>query len=98
MASKDPFPGLGVYGCAKAALNVLTLVTAREGAGVGIRAVGIAPAAVETPMFRGVVGTQAVDTATILRPEEVADAIADVVSGSLRNCSGETIFLHRSPA
>lgn len=98
MASKDPFPGLGVYGCAKAALNLLTLVTAREGAKVGIRAVGIAPAAVETPMFRGVMGGRPVDAETILRPEEVADAVGEVVGGALRNCSGETIYLHRGAA
>ena len=47
MASRDPFPGLGAYGAAKAGVNMLTLAAAREGREAGIRAVCIAPAAVE---------------------------------------------------
>jgi NAD(P)-dependent dehydrogenase (short-subunit alcohol dehydrogenase family) len=98
MASRDPFSGLGAYAAAKAGLNMLTLVTAREGHDVGIRAISIAPAAVETAMFRGVVGEEQVPGDIIMQPDDVAQIIADAVSGSLRFCSGETIFVHRRPA
>jgi NAD(P)-dependent dehydrogenase (short-subunit alcohol dehydrogenase family) len=104
MASRDPFPGLAAYGVAKAGLDMLTLMTAREGHEVGIRAVGIAPAAVDTSMFRRLVGAEeggggaAVDPAMVLQPDDVARMIVDAVSGSLRHCSGETLFVHRKPA
>ncbi len=98
MASKDPFPGLGAYGAAKVALNMLTLVTAREGEEVGIRAIGIAPAAVDTPMFRQLVGDRPIAEGIMLEPDDVAAMIADAVAGSLRYCSGETLFVHRRPA
>ena len=101
MAAKDPFPGLGAYAVAKAGVNMLTLVMAREGDAVGIRVVGIAPAGVDTPMFRSLVGEKNVNTSEILRPEDVAAAIAEVVDGgggALRYASGDTIYLHRRPA
>lgn len=97
MAAKDPFPGLGAYGVAKAGLNMLTLATAREGDADGIRVVAIAPASVDTPMFRALVGEKNVKTDEILAPDDVAQAIADAVEGSLRYSSGDTIYLHRRP-
>jgi NAD(P)-dependent dehydrogenase (short-subunit alcohol dehydrogenase family) len=98
MSSKDPFMGLGTYGVAKAGLNMLTLATAREGANVGIRAVGIAPGSVDTPMFRGLMGDAPIEPGSVLAPEDVAAMIADITDGSLRHCSGETLFIHRGPA
>lgn len=97
MASRDPFPGLGAYGAAKAGLNLLTLVTAREGHEVGIRALCIAPAAVDTPMFHQVIGHKPVGQDVMLQPEDIAEAIADALAGPLRYCSGDTIFLHKRP-
>jgi NAD(P)-dependent dehydrogenase (short-subunit alcohol dehydrogenase family) len=98
MAAKDPFPGLGAYAVAKVGVNMLSLVSAREGDAVGIRVVAIAPAGVDTPMFRKLMGNRPVDAEQILRPEDVARAIVDVVDGSLCYASGDTIYLHRRPA
>ena len=98
MASRDPFPGLGAYAAAKSALNMLTLMTAREGDPVGIRAVAIAPGAVDTPMFRKLVGNQPIGPEMVMHPEDVAAMVVDCVTGSLRFSSGETLFMHRRPA
>jgi NAD(P)-dependent dehydrogenase (short-subunit alcohol dehydrogenase family) len=97
-AAKDPFPGLGAYAVAKIGVNMLSLVTAREGEAVGIRVVAIAPGAVDTPMFQNLVGKENVHSEQILHPDDVAAAVAEVVSGSLRHCSGDTIYLHRRPS
>src|SRR5258705_2202588 len=48
VASRDPLPGFLAYGAAKAGLNLMSLVLAREGAEHGIRSYAIAPGAVET--------------------------------------------------
>jgi NAD(P)-dependent dehydrogenase (short-subunit alcohol dehydrogenase family) len=65
---------------------------------VGIRAVGIAPGAVDTPMFRRVVGNVAIDADAILRPADVAAMVADLAAGPMRFTSGETLYVHRGPA
>lgn len=95
VASRDPFPGLGAYACAKVGLNMLTSVTAKEGEAVGIRVVAIAPAGVETKMFRGLLNVEQVATEEILEPGDVADLVAEAIGGSLRHSSGETVFMHR---
>jgi len=98
MATRDPFPGLGAYAAAKAGLNMLTLVLAREGAAAGIRVIGIAPGSVDTPMFRGLMGDQPIQSLQVMQPEEVGSVIAAAASGALSLASGETLYLHRTPA
>lgn len=98
MAARDPFPGLGAYAVAKSGLNMLTLVSAREGASAGIRVFGIAPGAVDTGMFRGLVGEENVNTEEILQPDDIADVIAAMAAGTLRFAAGETLYLNRRPA
>ncbi len=98
MASKDPFPGLGAYGAAKVGVNMLTLAFAREGQEVGIRVVCLAPGAVDTPMLHQVVGGKALPEGFMLAAEDVAAMALDAVEGSLRYCSGDTVFIHRRPA
>jgi NAD(P)-dependent dehydrogenase (short-subunit alcohol dehydrogenase family) len=93
-ASRDPFAGLGAYGAAKAALNVLTRVIAREGLAIGVRAVAIAPGAVDTPMFRALPFAGQVAAEALLAPQDVAAAIVAALEGSLWCASGETIFIH----
>jgi len=98
MAAKDPFPGLGAYAVAKSGVNMLTLVTAREGASVGIRVHCVAPGAVETPMLRKFLAGAPIDEGFVLAPADIAAVVADAVQGSLHHCSGDTIYVHRSPA
>jgi NAD(P)-dependent dehydrogenase (short-subunit alcohol dehydrogenase family) len=97
MSAKDPFAGLGAYGAAKAAVNLLTLATAREGDPDNIRVIGIAPGAVDTPMFRNLFGDK-IDASHILEPDNIADAILAAVDGSLQYSSGDTIYIHRRPS
>jgi 3-oxoacyl-[acyl-carrier protein] reductase len=96
MSSRDPFPGFAAYGAAKAGLNILSLVLAREGAAIGVRVHTIAPGAVETEMFRGLASEAQWPAEKTLCPADVADMIARCVSGELRYTSGEVIFLSRT--
>ena len=95
-ASRDPFPGLGAYGAAKAGLNLLGLALAREGHPLGIRVHTIAPSATETGMFRQIMTPQQVPTDQVLDPSDVASTIAACVIGDLRYTSGEVIWLHKT--
>ncbi len=92
-ASADPFTGLGLYGSAKAALNVLGLSLAREGEAIGVRVHTIAPGAVETAMLRTILTPEQYPTQNTLSPAEVASVIADCVTGSPPQPSGEVIWL-----
>ncbi len=93
MASVDPFPGLSAYATAKAALNMWTRSTAREGQDVGIRAVAVAPGAVETPMLRALFDEATIPKHKTLAPADVARVIVDCVAGTHPFEPGETIFL-----
>lgn len=95
-SSRDPFPGFAAYGAAKAGVNLLGLALGREGREHGIRVHTIAPAAVETPMFRQIMTTEQFPTEQTLAPEDVARVVAQCVTGDLRHTSGEVIFLQRS--
>lgn len=98
MAAKDPLEGFHAYGAAKAGLNLLTLSMAREGAKHNIRVHGVAPGAVETGMFRGIVDEKTWPKSKTLPPGEVAELIAGILDGgSFKFTSGETIYLRRSP-
>lgn len=97
LASRDPFPGFLAYGAAKAGLNTFGLALAREGAAIGIRVHTIAPGAVETPMFRGILSPQQFPTEKTLQPAEVAQVVAQCVVGDLRYTSGQVIWLSKRP-
>lgn len=93
MASVDPFPGFGIYAPAKAAINMLTRCTAAEGVKIGVRAVAVAPGAVETPMLRSLFPESAIPTEKTLDPFEVAAVIRDCITGERSFNPGETILL-----
>jgi NAD(P)-dependent dehydrogenase (short-subunit alcohol dehydrogenase family) len=88
-SSTDPFPGLGVYGAAKAAVNILALATARECPGV--RAFAIAPGAVETPLLRSIIAESQLPRERCLQPADVARVILDCVLGAYDDQNGRTI-------
>jgi NAD(P)-dependent dehydrogenase (short-subunit alcohol dehydrogenase family) len=96
MAARDPFPGFGAYGAAKAGINILGLSAAREGQKIGVRVHTIAPGAVETAMFRKIMTPQQYSRDLTLKPEDVATIIAQCVTGELRYTSGEVIYVHKS--
>jgi len=96
MASRDPLPGFLAYGAAKAGLNLLSLVLAREGAEHGIRSYAIAPGAVETSMFRRMVSKEKWPSEKTLEPADVARVVAQCIDGDLKYASGEVIFLSKA--
>lgn len=91
MASIDPFPGFAAYAAAKAGVNLFTLVTAREGAAIGLRAVSIAPGAVETPLLRSMFDTQTIAPTDTLAPADIADVIMACIDGDRAFEPGEVI-------
>ncbi len=93
MSARDPFPGLGAYGGAKAACNVAALAIANEESEHGIRAYAVAPGAVETAMLRSLWDEAALPRERTLDPDRVAEVIADCVTGRTGAKSGETIYL-----
>ena len=96
MASRDPFDGFAAYGAAKAGLNIFDLVAAREGEKCGIDVHTIAPGAVETGMFRGLMSVDEYPASKTLTPQEVAEVIGQCVMGALRHTRGEVIYLHKT--
>lgn len=95
MSSIDPLPGFAAYGAAKAGVNLFTLVAGREGAQIGVKAVCIAPGAVETPMLRGFFTHEQFPAEQCLSPEEVAQTVVDCVTGRRSFDSGTTITVCR---
>lgn len=93
MSSVDPFPGLSVYGAAKAALNTLTKGCATEGASFGLRAFAIAPGAVETPMLRAIFSEPALPPDRTLQPADVAGMILACIRGDHDARNGGTILM-----
>ncbi len=93
LASVDPFPGFNVYAAAKAGVNLFTQATAKEGESFGIRAYAVAPGCVETPMLRGLFGTDLIPADKCLSPVAVASVLRDCVLGRRPEKSGEVIWL-----
>jgi 3-oxoacyl-[acyl-carrier protein] reductase len=95
-AARDPFGGFSAYASAKAGLNLLGLSLAREGAPSGIRVHTIAPAAVETRMFRQILTPEQFPAEKALSPRDVAQVIVQCITGELRHTSGEVIWLQKT--
>jgi NAD(P)-dependent dehydrogenase (short-subunit alcohol dehydrogenase family) len=97
MASRDPFPGFAAYAAAKAGVNLFGVAAAREAAPDHILVHTIAPAAVETEMFRRILSKEQYPSEKCLTPQDVAEVIVQCVTGQLRHTSGEVIYVHKSP-
>jgi len=98
MSSVDPFPGLTLYAAAKTGLNMFTMCTAREGAAIGLRAIALVLGAVETPMLRSLFDEAMLPRELAMSPEEVADVIRDLMTGTRPFESGQTLTLTKQPA
>lgn len=94
MASLDPFPNFAIYAAAKVGVNMFTSCTAAEGESLGIKAVCIAPGAIETPMLRQLFSEQIIPPDKCLSPAAVARVIRDCVVGTYAFKSGETIVMN----
>ncbi|HXE54245.1 MAG TPA: SDR family oxidoreductase [Tepidisphaeraceae bacterium] len=95
-SSRDPFDGFAAYGAAKAGLNLFGRSAAREGQQIGVRVHVIAPAAVETGMFRQILSREQYPTENTLQPADVARVIVQCVQGDLKYSSGEVIYMHKT--
>lgn len=93
MSSIDPFPGFAMYAAAKIGVNMFTLCTAREGKRYGVRAVAVAPGAVETAMLRQNFNEKVIPGDKTLDPAIVAGVIRDCIVGDRDFKPGETIVL-----
>ncbi|MEQ8850268.1 MAG: SDR family NAD(P)-dependent oxidoreductase [Phycisphaerales bacterium] len=79
VAAHDPFPGLGVYGAAKAATE--GIVRAIRNEEPSVRAYAIAPGAVETPLLRTLIPQSDLPSAQTLDPDDVAAEIVACITG-----------------
>jgi NAD(P)-dependent dehydrogenase (short-subunit alcohol dehydrogenase family) len=93
--AEETTPLVTAYAAAKAALLSLTRSAAIEGGPKGIRVNAILPGAIETPMLREnpnvKSGAETLDAAAIGRPEDVAAAIAYLVSDDAQFVQGAAI-------
>ncbi|MDX1683071.1 MAG: SDR family oxidoreductase [Phycisphaeraceae bacterium] len=93
MASIDPFPSFAYYAPAKAAVNMFGRMVAGQGEEVGIRAVTVAPGAIETPMLRSLFGKDQLPPEKTLDPSQVAAAVVELAIAERDFESGEVIEL-----
>jgi NAD(P)-dependent dehydrogenase (short-subunit alcohol dehydrogenase family) len=93
ISSRDPFEAFGAYAAAKAGVNMLGWVAAREGEKAGIRVHTVAPGAVETGMFRALLSEQQWPKEKCLDPADVAKMIVMCVTGELKHTTGEVIWM-----
>jgi NAD(P)-dependent dehydrogenase (short-subunit alcohol dehydrogenase family) len=93
MASIDPFKGFAMYAAAKVGVNMFTKATADEGSNAGIKAVCLAPGAIETPMLRANFSENAIPRANALDPADLAQIIVDLITGARDYQSGETLVV-----
>ncbi|MBI4338171.1 MAG: SDR family oxidoreductase [Chloroflexi bacterium] len=73
--SSRAFPGTGAYVASKLGLMGLTRVLANAVHEYGIRVHALCPSNIDTPMARRGVGHTEADFATMLKPEDVAEAV-----------------------
>jgi len=90
MASTDPFPGLGVYGAAKAACETICLAVRNEHAADGIRAYCIAPGPVETELLRSIASEEMLPRSATMEPGLIAGMVVGCVTGKTELENGET--------
>ena len=95
----QPRPGYAAYCTAKAGLGMLTQVMARELAEHGIRAVNVAPGAIETPIQGEQTQQQqqeqrdGIPAGRLGTPGEVAALVAYLVSPAAAYVSGTTVVI-----
>jgi len=79
-AAVEGYPGWGVYGASKAALEGLTRSWAAELEGTGVRILAVDPGDMDTDMHRA--ADPDADPATLRRPADVAEALLRLVAAA----------------
>jgi len=80
-AAVTGYPGWGLYGASKAALDALTRSWSAELEGTGVRVISIDPGDMDTAMHRA--ADPDADPAGLARPEAVAERIAGLLAGTV---------------
>jgi NAD(P)-dependent dehydrogenase (short-subunit alcohol dehydrogenase family) len=91
-SSKQPAPGRGLFGAAKAGVNVLMQAIAREHKADGIVANALVLGGVATEAARGYLSAE--DLAAAATPQEVADALAFLVGDQGSGVNGALVDLN----
>ena len=89
VAAADPFPGLGLYGVAKAAAEGLVRSIHSEGE-ANLLAFGIAPGAFDTPMLRALFDADTVNKIGPGDPETLATLTVRMLEGEFDHEAGTT--------
>lgn len=74
------YPGWGVYGASKAALDAVTRSWAAELEGTGVRLISVDPGDMDTDMHR--LADPSADPADLARPSDVAERLAALIAGA----------------
>lgn len=80
-AAVEGYPGWGVYGASKAALDLLTRVWSAELQGTGVRVVAVDPGDMDTDMHRA--ADPSADLASLRNPDDVARALVALLRDGL---------------
>ena len=91
IAQFDPFDGLGVYGCTKGAIGVLSKAIVNEYGDRGMRAYTLCPGAIETGMLRSFVSEEMLPTSATLSAGDVADRVVGMVTGECGEGNGAVV-------
>lgn len=75
----DPFPGLGMYGCSKGAMNVLCRAIDNEYGNAGVRAYTVALGATETAMLRSMFDEKMLPNSATVSPDDVAAFVSELI-------------------
>ena len=92
LAVLGPFPGNGLYGMTKCALDGLTRAIHSDAQGSDVRAFSIAPGAVETDMLRTIVDETQLPPAKAMAPMEIAQLVLACLAGERDENAGEVLY------
>ena len=92
LAVLGPFPGNGLYGMTKCALDGLTRAIHSDAGDSGVKAFSIAPGAVETDMLRTIVDETQLPPAKAMAPGEIAQLILACLGGERDEDAGEVLY------
>lgn len=87
----DPFPGLGMYGCSKGAMNVLCRAIVNEYGDAGVRAYTVALGATETAMLRSMFDEEVLPNSATVSPEDVAEFVCGLINDRDGERSGRVV-------